>query len=46
LPESISPTLYARYGDRIAAGLLAIGLGLVIGRRRRDAKIRKQSAKA
>ena len=46
LPESISPSLYARYGDRIAAGLLAIGLGLVIGRRRRDAKIRKRSAKA
>ena len=34
LPQAISPTLYARYGDRIPGILLAIGMVCVIARRR------------
>jgi apolipoprotein N-acyltransferase len=34
LPRPVAPTLYARFGDRIAAALLAIALGCVSIRRR------------
>jgi apolipoprotein N-acyltransferase len=39
LPRPVAPTLYARFGDRIAAGILAIGLAGVLVRRRRVARM-------
>jgi apolipoprotein N-acyltransferase len=39
LPRPVAPTLYARFGDRIAGVLLAIGLAGVLVRRRRVARM-------
>jgi apolipoprotein N-acyltransferase len=36
LPQSLAPTLYARFGDRIAGALLALALACILIRRRRE----------